>query len=179
MEPLDLILKYYKPESKSYQILVNHSRLVADKALKIAANHAGLNLDLKFIEEAALLHDIGIFLTDAPDLGCYGKLPYIGHGYLGNELLQNEGYPKHGLVCERHTGTGITKEEILSNKLPLPLRDFVPLSLEEQLICFSDKFFSKSGDLFEEKSIERITKSMAKFGTKNQDRFLEWCALFL
>jgi uncharacterized protein len=179
MEPLDLILKYYKPESKSYQILVNHSRLVADKALNIAANHAGLNLDLKFLEEAALLHDIGIFLTNAPDLGCHGKLPYICHGYLGNDLLQNEGYPKHGLVCERHTGTGITKEEISSQKLPLPQRDLVPISLEEQLICFSDKFYSKSGDLFQEKSIEQITQSMAKFSINNQNRFLEWCAFFL
>ncbi|MCX6227742.1 MAG: HD domain-containing protein [Bacteroidia bacterium] len=179
MEPLDIILKYYKPESKSYDILVNHSRLVADKALKIASNHANLKLDLIFIEQAAMLHDIGIFLSNAPDLGCYGKLPYICHGYLGYELLEKEGYPKHGLVCERHTGIGITKEEVVINKLPLPNRDFVPISLEEQLICFTDKFYSKSGDLFKEKSIDQIVQSMTKFGPKNLQQFRYWCEFFL
>ncbi len=179
MEPLALILKYYQPDSKSFKILTNHSRLVADKALNIASNNPSLKLDLLFIEQAAMLHDIGIFLTDAPDLGCYGNLPYICHGYLGFELLEKEGYPKHGLVCERHTGTGITMEEISSKNLPLPLRNYVPLSLEEQLICFSDKFFSKSGDLFQEKSIKQITTSLAKFGIKSHDKFMEWCELFL
>jgi len=49
----------------------------------------------------------------------------------------SEGYPKHGLVCERHTGTGITLEMIIKNNLPLPHRDMVPVSMEENnhLFC--------------------------------------------
>jgi len=55
---------------------------------------------LGFIEEAALLHDIGIFNTNLPKIGCYGRHPYISHGYLGRELLENEGLAAHALVCE-------------------------------------------------------------------------------
>lgn len=179
MQPLEIIAKYYKPRSKAYKILVSHSSLVTEKALKIAKNHKELLPDLKFIEEAAMLHDIGIFMTNAPHLYCFGEHPYLCHGYLGCELLVKEGYPDHGLVCERHTGVGITTEEVLTHKLPLPVRDYMPVSVEEQIICFSDKFFSKSGDLFQEKSVSDVRKSMQKFGDKNVARFNEWCEIFL
>ncbi len=179
MEPLKIIAKYYKPRSKAYQILVNHSSLVTEKALIIAQNHKELLPDLLFIEEAAMLHDIGIVRTNAPNLFCFGEFPYLCHGYLGCEILVAEGYPDHGLVCERHTGVGITTEEIINHKLPLPLRDFVPVSVEEQIVCFADKFFSKSGDLGHEKSLREVKKSIQKFGDKNVARFNEWCELFL
>ena len=61
MNPLDIIAKYYPVGSEAYRILVIHSRSVADKALAIARMHPEMNLDLTFVEEAALLHDIGIF----------------------------------------------------------------------------------------------------------------------
>ena len=83
MNPLEIIQKYYPVESEAYHILVTHSRSAAEKALQIARNHPELNLDLKFIEEAAMLHDIGIFKCDAPDIDCHGDAPYICHGYLG------------------------------------------------------------------------------------------------
>ena len=179
MKPLEIIARYYKPRSKAYGILVSHSNRVTEKALKIAHNHKELLPDLAFIEEASMLHDIGIFRTNAPNLFCFGEYPYLCHGYLGREILVSEGYPEHGLVCERHTGVGITTEEIIANKLPLPLRDYMPVSVEEQIICFADKFFSKSGDLFHEKTVNDVRKSMLKFGNKNVARFNEWCTIFL
>jgi uncharacterized protein len=179
VKSLEIISKYYKPRSKAYKILVGHSTLVTEKALKIAQNHKELLPDLTFIEEASMLHDIGIFRTNAPDLYCFGEYPYLCHGYLGFEILTGLGYPEHGLVCERHTGVGITIEEIIANKLPLPLRNYMPVSVEEQIICFADKFFSKSGDLFHEKSVSDVRKSMQKFGNKNVGRFNEWCDIFL
>jgi uncharacterized protein len=160
--------------------LVDHSRVVTDKALLIASNHPELNPDKLFIEEASMLHDIGIFKTNAPHLFCYGEYPYLCHGYLGCEIVTEEGYPDHALVCERHTGVGITTEQIISDKLPLPLRDFVPESVEEQIICFADKFFSKSGGkILQEKSLDEVRKSVKRYGEKNIARFEEWCELFL
>ena len=97
------------------------------------------------MEEAAMLHDIGIFLTHAPSLGCNGPHPYLKHGHLGCKLLEKEGLPKHALVCERHVGVGITRKDVLDHKLPLPAKDMLPLSLEEKIICYADKFFSKNG----------------------------------
>ncbi len=72
MNPLALIDKYYPVDNELKHILLVHSRSVADKALAMARNHPELQLDLSFIEEAAMLHDIGIFLTDASGIGCYG-----------------------------------------------------------------------------------------------------------
>ncbi|MDR1369917.1 MAG: HD domain-containing protein [Dysgonamonadaceae bacterium] len=178
MIPTDIIKKYYTESSELYNILLTHSFAVTDKALFIAQMHSEMDLDKSFIYEAAMLHDIGIFMTDAPDILCYGKHPYICHGFLGGDLLKKEGYPRHALVCERHTGTGLSKEEIVRNDLPLPHREMLPVSMEEQLICFADKFYSKTG-LRKEKSVEKIRKGLAKYGEAAVNQFNIWCKLFL
>ena len=177
MDPLAIIQKYYPVESEAYNILVKHSRSVADKALLIGRAHPELQLDLQFVEEAAMLHDIGAFYCHAPEIGCHGEAHYVCHGYLGAELLRKEGYPRHALVCERHTGTGITLEMIERHHLPLPYRDMCPQSMEEQLICFADKFFSKTKP-DGEKPVHRIIQSMAKYGIESVLQFERWCDLF-
>ena len=170
MDPIKIIEKYYPVESEAYRILVDHSRSVADKALAIARMHPEMNLDLTFIEEAAMLHDIGIFRCNAPSIDCHGEADYICHGFLGAELMRAEGYPQHALVCERHTGTGLSLEMIELMKWPIPHRDMLPVSLEEQLICFADKFFSKT-KLGKEKSIDKIRISLSRYGSDTAARF--------
>ena len=137
MNPFDIINKFYKSGSESYEIFMQHAHLVADKALSIARRVTHLNPDIDFVEQAAMLHDIAIFMTDAPGIDCFGHYPYVCHGYLGRELLENLGFPKHGLVCERHIGVGITLEDIRINHLPIPHREMVPISVEEKIVCSS------------------------------------------
>lgn len=178
MNPLTLIDKYYPEDNELKHILLVHSRSVSDKALEMARKHPELNLDLTFIEEAAMLHDIGIFMTDADGIFCFGKYPYICHGYLGAELVAREGYPRHALVCERHTGAGLSLKAILERNLPVPHREMIPVSLEEQIICFADKFYSKT-KLDKEKSVEKARKSIEMHGEEGLVRFDAWCKLFL
>lgn len=178
MNPIAIIEKYYPVGSDAYRILVDHSRSVADKALAIARMHPEMNLDLTFVEEAAMLHDIGIFQCNAPSIDCHGEADYICHGYLGAELMRAEGYPRHALVCERHTGTGLSLEMIELMQWPIPHRDMLPISLEEQLICFADKFFSKT-KLGKEKDINKIRVSLSRYGSDTAARFSAWCKLFL
>ena len=178
MDALAIINKYYPEDNELKHILLTHSRSVADKALWIADRHPELELDRQFLEEAALLHDIGVFLTDAPGIHCHGTHPYICHGYLGSELIQKEGYPRHALVCERHTGAGMSLQSILDQQLPVPHRDMLPVSLEEQVVCFADKFFSKT-HLDREKSPEKVLKSISRFGEEGVLRFNDWCKRFL
>src|SRR5271157_432717 len=128
MDVICLIEKYYAPDSLAYYLLLHHSRLVMEKALQVAARLSRPDLDLNFIEEAAMLHDIGIFLTDEPLLGCFGSHPYIAHGYLGRELLEKEGLPVHALVCERHVGTGLTCDDIAEGNLAVPMRSMIPVT---------------------------------------------------
>lgn len=178
MVPIDLIDKYYPEANELKHILLTHSRSVADKALWIAERHPELQLDKEFLLEAAMLHDIGIFLTDAAGIHCFGDKPYICHGYLGAELVRSEGYPRHALVCERHTGAGLSLEEIMKQGLPVPHREMLPVSLEEQVICFADKFFSKTR-LEQEKSVEKARRSIERYGEAGLLRFNHWCEQFL
>lgn len=172
-----IINKYCKDNDALRDILVRHSKSVADKALAIADAHPELKLDRQFILEAAMVHDIGIVLTDAPDIKCFGTEPYIRHGVLGAELMRAEGYPKHARVCERHTGAGLSLAEIEAQNLPLPHIDLLPETLEEKVICYADKFYSKT-KLDREKTIEQAERSVAKHGEEGLKRFKEMEELF-
>lgn len=170
--------KYYQPGTPLYNSVWSHSRLVADKALQLAQAHPELEIDRDFVYEAAMIHDIGVFLTNAPSIYCTGDQPYICHGVLGAELMRADGYPRHALVCERHTGTGLTVADIIAQNLPLPHRDMCPVSLEEKLVCFADKFYSKSNP-DREKPLDKVRKSVARYGEDSLRRFEEMAALFL
>lgn len=178
MDPISVIEKYYDRTSELYKILVSHSLDVTDFALRITERRRDLNLDVQFIEEAAMLHDIGIIKTYAPDLHCDGDYPYICHGYLGSEMMQKEGLPQHALVCERHTGTGLSLSYIISQDLPVPHREMLPVSLEEQVICYADKFFSKT-HLGEERNVKKARYKLEKYGAETLARFDKWTEMFL
>ena len=177
IDPLVIIEKYYKKGSDIYNVLVNHSIQVRNKALEIADKHPELNLNKQFIAEAAMLHDIGIFMCHAPRIHCTGSHSYIEHGYLGAELLRKEGLYKHALVSERHTGLGISLEMILKNELPLPHRDFLPVTDEEKVICYADKFYSKTRP-DETYTLQRIRTDLKKYGESGVIQFNSWNLLF-
>lgn len=179
LNPVEIIADFYGTASITYRLLLNHGRQVAQKALPAAARVPHLKPDTAFIREAAMLHDIGISMTDTPALGCTGEHPYICHGYLGRNLLEKRGLPKHALVCERHVGAGISVADIERQGLPLPLRDMLPVSIEEQIICYADKFFSKLPErAAREYSVEEILKGLKKFGPDKADRFQQWTKMF-
>lgn len=180
MNPIALIEKYYPPGSKAHRILLRHSGRVAAKAVALArALSLREPVDIEFVREASLLHDIGILFTDAPDLGCHGELPYLAHGYKGRELLEQEGLPRHALVCERHIGVGLTAAEIRANRLPLPIRDMLPLSVEEEIVTYADLFFSKNPkEKDRERSPEQVRKTLSHFGTDKPAVFDRWHARF-
>jgi uncharacterized protein len=79
MNAVTLLEKYFtNPEAR--EIVIEHSRLVAAKALRIVDSLRRPDIDRRFVEEAALLHDIGVCRTAAPGIGCFGTEPYIRHG---------------------------------------------------------------------------------------------------
>lgn len=173
----DIIDRYYESGSRLREILIRHSRQVADKALAINASK-NLGLDPHQVEAAAMLHDIGIFLTDAPGIECHGSEPYIRHGLLGAQLLRREGVPEWAArVAERHTGAGLSARDIEDQRLPLPPGCYMPETVLEKLICYADKFFSKSGAMAE-KSLEKVRASMRHFGPDTAERFDELHKLF-
>ncbi|MCM1317669.1 MAG: HDIG domain-containing protein [Bacteroides sp.] len=173
----DIFDKFYKRGSKLRELLLVHSEAVAAKALDIARLRR-LDLDPDHIYAGAMLHDVGIFYVDAPGIYCNGSKPYIMHGILGAEMLRAHRQPEWlARVAERHTGSGLTAEDIRTQHLPLPEKDFLPETLLEKLICYADKFFSKTS-LDTEKDIDRVRASMKKFGPGAMQRFEDLHALF-
>ncbi|MGD8251379.1 MAG: phosphohydrolase [Desulfobacterales bacterium] len=181
-KPLDVksvLRSHYREESDTWKILLRHGELVAAKALAVADRIAHLKPDRAFLVECAYLHDIGIGKTHTPTLGCHGTAPYIQHGLIGRELLDAVGLHRHGLVCERHVGAGITAADIREKGLPLPERDLVPLTLEEEIICYADQFFSKDGDrIAVARSVDRIRSQLARYGDRQRAAFDEWVERF-
>ena len=166
-----IIDKYYGGCGALRHILLTHSESVARRALQIASLHPELHIDRDFVLNAAMLHDIGIIRVDAPGIECYGTEPYIRHGICGADILRAEGLDeRYARVCERHTGAGLTLDDIVSQDLPLPHRDLQPETIEEKLICYADKFYSKT-HLDREKTYAQAEKSLAKFGGSTLARF--------
>jgi uncharacterized protein len=136
---------------------------VADRCLRICRQHPELPFDVQFVEEAAMLHDIGIRWCHAPSIYCNGTEHYLRHGLIGGQILRKEGFERHARVCERHTGTG--------------LPGFEPQTLEEEIICYADKFYSKSKPQ-RVYSVMEAAQSLEKFGVPGVRKFLEWAERF-
>ena len=158
-----VIDKYYPADDELRRVLLLHSRQVADRCLQIVKKHKELPVDVQFLEEAAMLHDIGIYQCDAPSIHCHGTEPYIKHGPIGGDLLRMEGFPRHARVAERHTGTG--------------LPGFEPETLEEQIVCYADKFYSKSNP-DHVRTVAETAQSLEKFGHEGVLKFLSWAEKF-
>lgn len=163
MDYLSIINKYYPEDDVLRRLLLKHSRQVADRCLQIARKHKELPVDVQFLEEAAMLHDIGICRCNAPGICCFGTEPYIRHGAIGARMLRQEGLERHARVCERHTGTGLPGYE--------------PETLEEQIVCYADKFYSKSAP-DHVRSVLETAQSLEKFGHEGVKKFLAWSERF-
>lgn len=206
MDYLALIHRYYPEDNALRRMLLHHSRQVCARALKIVERHPELGANRNLVEAGAMLHDIGIFLTDAPGIHCHGTAHYILHGSLGAQLLRNEAkqlkkekqqeeqlkeeklqaiqlqeelhfYEALARICERHTGTGLTRQTIIERGLPDPQQDLLPETIEEQIICYADKFYSKS-HLERERTIPQTLQSLEKFGDEGVEKFRHWTELF-
>ncbi len=174
----EIITFFYPDDTPLRRLLLKHSRQVRDKAMEILRQAPGHTIaaDPEIVAEGAMLHDIGIGRCHAPGILCMGSAPYIAHGVIGAAMLREYAASRcldlepFARICERHTGAGLTAEEIRRQHLPLPEQDFQPETPAEKLICLADKFYSKSGDM-KEKSLARIRRGMAEFGVDSLARF--------
>lgn len=103
----------------------------------------GLAVDTDLVRAGALLHDVGVYrLYDST--GELNTVEYVRHGVLGHELLADLGFPEE--ICRfasRHTGVGITRDDVLRQSLPIPVDDYIPGTAAEELVMYADKFHSK------------------------------------
>ena len=80
IDTLAIIHRYYPEGSDIERVLRQHAEDVTGLALELVDAHPEMGLDREFVAEAAMLHDIGIYQTSAPEIFCTGEAPYILHG---------------------------------------------------------------------------------------------------
>ncbi|MBW2981857.1 HDIG domain-containing protein [Candidatus Woesearchaeota archaeon] len=152
------LLKKYAPDEEGFKKVLEHSKAVQKVALRIAEDiiASGHHVDVKFLICACLLHDIGRF-------ECPPDKKSISHGVKGAEILRKEGLDeRYALVCERHIGSGIDEQDIEEQNFDLPLKDYMPKSIEEKIICYADSLIF--GD--KEVTIGQVIERYRKYGKR-------------
>jgi uncharacterized protein len=141
----------HAPTPEALGVVWTHSEIVRRIALRLLDGPGTVldgtgaeGIDAGLVRAGCLLHDVGVYrLYDAA--GRLDHAGYIRHGILGHELLADAGYPE--VLCRfasRHTGVGITRDDVLRQKLPLPPADYIAQTPEEALVMYADKFHTKS-----------------------------------
>ncbi|MGH3208146.1 MAG: HDIG domain-containing metalloprotein, partial [Trebonia sp.] len=126
----------YAPTSQALDLVYRHCLIVCGIAEQLYAR-AGLDIDIDLVRAGCLLHDIGVYrLHDAA--GELDHANYIRHGVLGYEVLRAEGFPE--AICRfasHHTGMGLSREDVLRQRLPLPPADYLADTGEEALVMYA------------------------------------------
>lgn len=170
MTVLEIIDRYYAANAPLRALLLHHSEQVRNHAMRVVQAHPELSLDAELVRVGAMLHDVGICQCDAPGIHCHGTHHYIVHGEQGARMVRAllkegvteiEGVPVEAVarICERHTGTGLPGME--------------PQTLEEQVVCYADKFYSKSHPE-RERTPEQTAQSLLRFGEAGVAIFWQW-----
>ena len=142
-EEIRALHERHAPSADAFGLVYPHCVIVAGIAEQLLAR-SDLGLDEHLVRAGSLLHDIGVYrLYDAA--GRLDHAQYVRHGLLGHELLSAEGFPE--AICRFsscHTGMGLSRDDVRRQGLPLPARDYLAVSGEEQLVMYADKFHSKT-----------------------------------
>jgi len=133
----------HAPSAEALDSVYTHCVIVCEIAEQLH-DRSGRGGDIGLVRVGCLLHDVGVYrLYD--EAGQLDHRNYMRHGVLGYELLQEEGLPE--AICRfasHHTGTGLSREDVLRQELPLPPGDYLAETPEEVLVMYADKFHSKT-----------------------------------
>lgn len=164
-KPFELLRKYAGSEA-SRRTLLKHGGELAQKCLEVMERKNLYDeLDWELVLAGCYLHDIGTFKFLESQERIDG---YLMHGIIGGEILRSEGLEDLARIAERHIGVGISRKDIADQKMPLPPEDFLPETLEEKLVCYADKFSSKSGKAH---NLEEIRAELNAYGEGPRQRW--------
>ena len=141
-EEIRALHEKYAPTPDAFELVYTHCEIVRRVAGQLLAGRDHV-LNAELVRAGSLLHDIGVYRLYSPS-GVLRHKDFIRHGVLGYELLHGIGLPERLCrFCSRHTGTGLSRDDILRQGLPLPVDDYLAETGEERLVMYADKFHSK------------------------------------
>lgn len=135
-------------ENQCQENVVEHCIAVADYARDIAINliKKGHEIDLELVETGALLHDIG-----------RAKTHNVNHAIEGAKIAKAANLPESVIaIIKRHVGGGISPQE--ATKLGWQKDCYIPVTIEEKIVCYADKLFENSQKIPLEKTIKKLQK---------------------
>lgn len=155
-----------------FDLVWTHSNIVweiAEGLCNSLPNSLREQVDMELLKDGALLHDIGVYAVQFEDFQEDESLPrYIEHGFKGAETIKKERLGERlARFASNHTGVGLTRESIEEIGIDVDKQDYLPVSMEEELVCYSDKFHSKYPRFV---TYEDAYKSIGKFGVEKQVR---------
>lgn len=177
LEEIETLHRKYAPTNDVFDLVFTHCNIVSEIAAQLAGT-SDVNVDVELVRVGCLLHDIGVYPLFDEDGAERDTSQYITHGVRGKEILQKEGFPE--TICRfasHHTGTGITKAQIIERNLPLPHHDYLAETPEEKLVMYADKFHSKTEPPFFN-SHEYYTRYTARFGADSVKSFADLTSMF-
>jgi len=127
--------------------VVDHCKTVSRFAVSVARSFQsrGINVDIQLVEIGGLLHDVGRSRTHT-----------VNHGLVGGEIARSLRLPGSLVrVIERHVGGGVPRGE--AGRLGWPVKDYLPETWEEKIVCYADKRVEGLGIV----SIEQALKTYA------------------
>lgn len=141
MDEIEFLKKEGTPEN-----VIKHCIAVYQKAEKILVNFP--DADKELIKTGALLHDIGRSKTHG-----------IRHAIVGAEILRENNYSEDAVnIVERHIGVGITENE--AEKLNLPIKSYVPITIEEKIVAHADNLLKGDVEVGLDFVIEKWKRQM-------------------
>ena len=102
--------------------------------------------DIELVHAGALLHDIGRSQTHG-----------VRHGIIGAEIARGLELPEEIIhIIERHLAAGLTREEAAS--AGLPPGEYMPMTLEEKVICHADNLIAHNKKTSVTEAIEKLKR---------------------
>ncbi len=166
----------FAPSSKALESVWKHSLIVAAIVRQLLERYPRLVLDRDLAIDGALMHDIGVYRCVDRVRPKEDEVPYLRHGIIGGYILRHEKFRDAiARMAERHTGVGLTVADFLAKGLRPPEHDYLPENVLEKLVCYADKFHSKSRGFVE---LNEVIADQRKFGHHKVAQLLKLKEMF-
>jgi len=130
--------------------VIEHCIVVSDLATAIAkaCERRGSSVDVKLVEIASLLHDVGRSVTHD-----------VRHGVIGGAQTRAIGFDERVVrIVETHVGAGIPEEE--AGVIGLPKKDFMPETIEEKIVAYADKLIKGKKRIEVDEVLEEFSRML-------------------